>query len=144
MTQLLISALVLLFSMSSPAMERNVEFWQSSFAAKGPVQAFEVGTADALKARSVVGDGLDIHHVAQAHPLEQVIPGYNRATGPAITVPRAQHSAIPTVRGPFTGTARDQLAKDIWDLRNYTDAPNSSLQDLINLNKQMYPGPYTK
>jgi len=34
MTQLLISALVLLFSMSSPAMERNVEFWQSSFAAK--------------------------------------------------------------------------------------------------------------
>jgi len=35
MTQLLISALVLLFSMSSPAMERNVEFWQSSFAAKG-------------------------------------------------------------------------------------------------------------
>jgi len=113
-------------------------------AARGPVQAFEVGTADALKARSVVGDGLDIHHVAQAHPLEQVIPGYNRATGPAITVPRAQHSTIPTVRGPFTGTARDQLAKDIWDLRNYTDAPNSSLQDLINLNKQMYPGPYTK
>ena len=113
-------------------------------AAKAPVQAFEVGTADALKARSVVGDGLDIHHVAQAHPLEQVIPGYNRATGPAITVPRAQHSTIPTVRGPFTGIARDQLANDIWDLRNYTDAPNSSLQDLINLNKQMYPGPYTK
>jgi hypothetical protein len=113
-------------------------------AARGPVRAFEVGTADDLLVRSVRGDGLDVHHVAQAHPLEQIIPGYNRATAPAITVPRAQHSTIPTVRGPYTGTARDQLAKDIWDLRNYTDAPNPSLQELINMNKQMYPGAYTK
>jgi len=113
-------------------------------AAKGPVTAFEVGTADDLLARSVRGDKLDIHHVGQAHPLEQIVPGYDRATAPAIAVPRAQHSTIPTVRGPYTGTARDQLAKDIRDLRNYTDAPNSSLRELIDLNKQTFPNAFQK
>jgi hypothetical protein len=96
-----------------------------TLAAKGGVRAFEVGPADDLLARSLRGDKLDIHHVGQAHPFEQIIPGYDRATAPAIAIPRAQHSAIPTVRGPYTGTARDQLAKDIRDLRNCTDAPNS-------------------
>jgi hypothetical protein len=108
------------------------------------VRAFDVGTADDLLARPVRGDRLDIHHVGQAHPLEQIIPGYNRVTAPAIAVPRAQHSAIPAVRGPYTGTARDQLAKDIRDLRNYTDAPNSSLRELIDLNKQTYPNAFQK
>ena len=116
----------------------------SIVAAKGPVRAFEVGTADDLLARSIRGDKLDIHHVGQAHPLEQIIPGYNRATAPAIAVPQNPHRTIPTVRGPYTGTARDQLAKDIRDLRNYTDAPNSSLRELIDLNKQTYPNAFQK
>jgi hypothetical protein len=34
---------------------------------------------------------------------------------------------------------RDLLARDIWNLRQYTNTPNSSLQQLINLNKTMYP-----
>lgn len=110
----------------------------------GAVKAYEVGTADSLRARSVVGDGLDIHHVGQAHPLEQVVPGYSRATGPAIALPEAEHALLPTVRGPYAGTARDQLAKDILDLRNNTNASRSSLQDLIRLNKEMYPGAFTK
>ncbi len=100
MTQLLACLLTLLVSLSCPALEGNVDFRQSSLAAKGPVRAFEVGTADDLLARSIRGDKLDIHHVGQAHPLEQIIPGYNRTTAPAIAVPRAQHSTIPTVRGP--------------------------------------------
>ena len=97
-----------------------------------------------LRGRSLVGDELDVHHAGQAHPFEQIIPGYNRNTGPAIAVPRAQHGNIPTVRGSVTGNARDQLAKDIRDLRNYTDAPNSSLRELIDLNNQMYPGSFVK
>ncbi len=116
----------------------------TSAVAKGPAQAFEVGTANDLIARSVRGDKLEVHHVGQAHPLEQIVPGYNRATAPAIVVPRAQHITIPTVRGPYTGTARDQLAKDIWDLRNYTEVPNSSLRQLIEFNKRMYPEAYTR
>ena len=109
-----------------------------------PVRAYEVGTANRLLAKSVPYDGLDIHHVGQANPFERIIPNYDRATAPAIAIPRGQHVTIPTVRGPYLGTARDQLAKDIWDLRNYTDAPNSSLRELIDLNKQMYPEAFAK
>jgi hypothetical protein len=39
----------------------------------GAVQAYEVGTADALQARSVVGDRIAVHHVGQAH--KQMYPG---------------------------------------------------------------------
>ena len=111
---------------------------------KKPVRPFEVGTADDLWSRSVRGDGLDIHHVGQAHPLEQIITGYDRSKGPAISIPRRQHSRIPTVRGSYTGTARSQLAKDIWDLRNYTDAMNGVLKELIELNKKLFPEAYNK
>lgn len=41
-------------------------------------------------------------------------------------------------------TARDLLAKDIRDLRNYTNAPNSAIKELIDLNKSMYPNAYKK
>lgn len=34
------------------------------------VRAYEVGIADALRVRSVVGDAIDIHHVGQARPFE--------------------------------------------------------------------------
>lgn len=117
---------------------------ECSVAAKGGVQAYEVGTANALKARSAVGDALDIHHVGQARPLEQLVPGYSRATGPAIALPQTEHALIPTIRGTTTMSARDVLANDIRNLRNLTEAPNSSLQELIRLNKEMYPGPYAR
>ena len=110
----------------------------------GAVQAYEVGTADALQARSVVGDRIAVHHVGQAHPFEQLIPGYSRTTGPAIAVPQLEHQVIPTIRGATNLTPRHVLANDIWNLRNYTSAPNSSLQQLIELNKQMYPGAFAK
>lgn len=41
-------------------------------------------------------------------------------------------------------TPRDLLANDIWNLRDFTEAPNASLQKLIQLNKQMYPGAFAK
>ena len=110
-------------------------------AAKG-VGKYEVGAYDALKSRSVAGDGLDIHHAMQKNPAGQAVGGYNPANGPSIAVPRGEHSRIPTIKGEYTGSARDLLAKDIRDLRNYTNAPNSSLRELIDLNKQMYPGAF--
>jgi len=113
-------------------------------AANKPVGKYEVGTVDDLRGRSQVGDGLDVHHVGQSHPMGQLVDGYDPKTAPGITVPRLEHTQIPTVRGPATGTARDQLAKDIKDLRNHTNAPNSSLQELIELNKQTYPGAFDK
>jgi len=81
--------------------------------------------------RSLVGDDLDFHHVVQKNPAGQIIEDYNKRTAPSIAIPKEMHDQIPTLRGEFYGTARDLLAKDIRDLRNYTDAPNSSLQQLI-------------
>jgi RHS repeat-associated protein len=108
------------------------------------LSAYDVGTSDALLGRSIVGDDLVVHHVGQAYPLEELIPGYNRAYGPAISVPTAEHLQIPNLRGSINLTPRQVLANDIQNLRNYTNTPNSSLQELIQLNKQMYPGAFEK
>lgn len=76
----------------------------------------------------------------QKLPAGQAVTGYDPLTAPSISLPRAEHLQIPSLRGEYAGSARDLLARDIRDLRNYTNALNSSLQELINLNKQMYPG----
>jgi hypothetical protein len=108
------------------------------------VQAYEVGSYEALKARSVVGDGLDLHHVGQARMMEQTVAGYTRASGPAIALPRGEHALIPTLKGTASMTPRQLLARDIWNLRQLTNTPNSSLRELIRLNKAMYPGAFTR
>jgi RHS repeat-associated protein len=113
-------------------------------AAKTGVRAYEVGTYDILKEKSVVGDTLDIHHVGQAHPMEQLVSDYDRATAPAIALPEGEHAMIPTIKGATTMTPRELLANDIQNLRNFTEAPNTSLQELIRLNKSMYPNAFTK
>ncbi|WP_330949752.1 hypothetical protein [Virgibacillus sp. MG-45] len=110
----------------------------------GKVQKYEVGVFDDLQKRSAVGDKLDIHHVGQKHPASQVIDGYNPQYAPSIAVPFREHKRIPTLKGDYNGSARDLLAKDIWDLRRHTNAPNSTLKELMNLNKSMYPGSFVK
>lgn len=80
----------------------------------------------------------------QAHAMRQVVPGYDPRTAPAIALPAAQHRMVPKISGPYTGSARDLLAADIRNLRKFTEAPNSSLQELIQLNKAMYPGAFAK
>ncbi len=102
------------------------------------VRPYEVGIFDDLQARSVVGDRLDVHHVVQKHPGGQIIPGYNRQYAPSIVIPSAEHRLIPTLRGPYGGSSRDLLARDIQLLRQNTNAPNRSLRELINLNKDVY------
>jgi hypothetical protein len=106
---------------------------------------YEVGPADKLLERSVKGDNLDVHHVSQSKPASQLISGYDKKTAPAIALPRGEHKAIPTLKGSNTaGKARLQLAKDIKDLRKNTNAPNSSLNKLIDMNKRMYPHAFIK
>jgi hypothetical protein len=105
-----------------------------------PVAPYEVGRANALEVRSR-GDDLHIHHVGQAHPMELTVPGYDRVTGPAIAIPRVNHVRIPNLSGPVNLTPRQIVARDIVNLRKYTSAPNSALQDLIQMNKDLYPGP---
>ncbi|MEZ8639217.1 hypothetical protein AB6D55_04550 [Vibrio splendidus] len=90
------------------------------------------------------GDKLDIHHAVQKHPAGQVMDGYDPKTAPSMAVPQREHRRIPTIKGAYTGNARDLLAKDVKDLRNYTNAPNSNISDLIQLNKEMFPNAFKK
>lgn len=106
---------------------------------------YEVGSADNLLKRSVKGDNLDVHHVSLSKPASQIISGYDKKTAPAIALPRVEHKAIQPLKGLNTaGNARQQLAKDIRDLRKNTNAPNSSLGNLIDLNKKMSPDAFLK
>ena len=84
-----------------------------------------------------------VHHVTQAHPSGQIIPGYNPATAPGIMIPKPLHHLLARSRGQFQGSARSLLARDILELRKI-DAPATSLRQLIELNKQLYPGAYVK
>jgi hypothetical protein len=103
------------------------------------VQPYDVGGAQDLRKNSAKGDGLDIHHAPQQQPARQTVQGYDGKTGPAIAIPQGEHKQIPTEKGDATLTPRDQLAKDVKDLRNNTNAPNIQIQRLIELNKQKFP-----
>jgi hypothetical protein len=108
------------------------------------VQPYQVGPVNELKNMSRPFDDLAIHHAGQQHPMSQIVPGYNPSTAPGVALPTLEHRAIPNLTGPYSGNARQLLAADIANLRNYTNAPNSSLLDLINLNREMYPGAFAK
>jgi RHS repeat-associated protein len=56
----------------------------------------------------------------------------------------AEHGLIPNLAGEYSGTARDLLARDINNLRSFTNAPNSALQELIGLNKATYPEAFAR
>jgi RHS repeat-associated protein len=105
----------------------------------GPVRPYEVGKYSDLVQRSSVGDQLDIHHVPQGSPAGQVIPGYSYANAPSIALPAAEHGLIPNLRGTYSGTAQDLLERDISNLRAYTNAPESAIQQLLDLTNQTYP-----
>ena len=53
-------------------------------------------------------------------------------------------SAAQAAREVLPATARQLLAQDIRILRNYAGAPNSALQQLIELNKSLHYYDYVK
>ena len=77
--------------------------------------------------------------------MKQLVADYDYKTAPAINVPKVGH----TISGPNgivsrstkgITNARQLLARDLFELRRvYPDIPNSTLKELINLNKKMYP-----
>ncbi|URM33141.1 LXG domain-containing protein [Cytobacillus firmus] len=90
-------------------------------------------------------EGLDAHHVGQKAAMKKLVDNYDLNTAPAINVPKVGH----TIKGPNgivsrstkgIDTPRQLLARDIRELRRvYDDIPNSTLKELIELNKKMYP-----
>lgn len=84
--------------------------------------------------------------------MKDLVEGYDPVTAPAILVPRVGHTVSKEGLGivsrsqinPKTGltfaNARDVVARDIMELRRvYPEIPNSKLQEIIKLNKSMYP-----
>ncbi len=82
--------------------------------------------------------------------MRKAVDGYDPATAPAILVPKVGH----TIKGPNgivsrstkgLDTARKIVARDIKELRRvYPEIPNSKLQELVKLNKEMYPKAFKK
>jgi hypothetical protein len=89
--------------------------------------------------------GLDAHHAGQSAAMKKVVPGYDHGTAPTILVPKVGH----TIKGPNgivsrstagLDNARDIVARDINELRRvYPDVPIAKLQELIEMNKRLYP-----
>lgn len=113
---------------------------------------WRVGTYSELKG---IEAGLQAHHVGQKSLLSKFVTGYDPLTAPSILVPKAGHVAnIPGIGrvvatkglGNFTN-ARQVLARDIFELRRVYGSqgiPNNALQELIQMNKKMYPGAFIK
>lgn len=80
--------------------------------------------------------------------MSKLVPGYNASTAPSILVPKLGHTQGAGVLSRGTSglsNARQVLARDIFELRRvYPNVPNSSLQQLIQMNKSMYPGAFVK
>lgn len=82
---------------------------------------------------------LDIHHVPQAQPAGQVIGGYSYNDAPAIALPVEEHAFFPNLKGVYSGTPQDLLSRDIENLRDFTNAPEYSIQQLFDLVQSTYP-----
>jgi len=117
----------------------------NSSGAEGSVNGpgkFSVGPYNEMKGAV---SGLDAHHAGQSAAMKKVVAGYDHNTAPASLVPKVGH----TIKGPNgivsrstkgIDNARDILARDINELRRvYPDIPNARLQELIEMNKFMYP-----
>lgn len=114
---------------------------------------WQVGEYNSIKGAK----GLDAHHAGQKAWFRKLIEGYDIGTGPSINVPVKGHRVKDENLGPGTmgwlsrsmkaedPSARKILARDIKELRRvYPQIPNKALQELINLNKSMYPKAFQK
>jgi RHS repeat-associated protein len=92
--------------------------------------------------------GLDAHHVGQKAMMMKLIPNYNWRTAPSILVPKNGHTLGSGVLSRNTSritTVRQLIARDIKELRRvYSGISNNALQELIQLNKTMYPSAFIK
>jgi RHS repeat-associated protein len=116
----------------------------------GTGKRYEVGIHEDLKIKGS-GIGLDSHHVGQKALMGKFISGYDLEKAPAILVPAEGHIrkkpgvGIVSRSSSEITNVRDLVARDIKELRRvYPDIPNEKLNELIDLNKKMYPEAFEK
>jgi hypothetical protein len=111
-------------------------------------QCYEVGTANNL--RKTPQKGTQVNHAPQSREAELLGGNWNGANGAgneaAIRLPISEHETVTAAQAARSApaSARDLLASDIRILRNNTNAPNSALQELIQLNKDLHFWDYLK
>ncbi|MCX8669709.1 hypothetical protein J3U22_02325 [Gilliamella sp. B2865] len=113
----------------------------------GLSSAYEVDTYDNLKAKDVVGDKLGIHHVPQKALAKTQVVRYPQTAlagdAPAVRLPDAEHATITKLQSQnkvarSQMTATQLLQDDIDMLRTHTNAPETSIEKLKDMNKQKY------
>jgi len=109
--------------------------------------AYEVDTYDNLKAKDVVKDKLGTHHLPQKALAKTTVSGYphtaNAGAAPAIRLPDAEHATITKLQSQnkvirSQMNAHQLLHDDIKMLQTNTNAPQSAVNKLINMNETMY------
>jgi hypothetical protein len=116
----------------------------------GPVEEFEIGTYRELKARSKLGDGLDIHHLMQKQIGLMYIPGYSPEYGICIALQADQHRKIPTltsneINWKYRGQhPRHILADNILRDRSAGVIPVNVLIEALRLHVRHYPDVYER
>ncbi|WP_284461226.1 RHS repeat-associated core domain-containing protein, partial [Chryseobacterium sp.] len=109
---------------------------------KAESNIWKVGAYNELKGVEI---GLDAHHAGQGAVMKRLVPGFDYKTAPTILVPKEGHTVGSGVLSRSTKgftNARQVLARDVFELRRVygeKNIPNSALQELIELNKTMYP-----
>ena len=106
---------------------------------------WEVGLHSDLKK---VGNGLNSHHVGQKAVMKKLVKGYDVEKAPAILVPEYGHVFGKKVLSRITkgfNSVEQLLKRDFRELRRvYPDIPESALEELLELNKKMYPSSFPK
>ncbi len=117
---------------------------------EGGALLYEVDLAKNLRLNTLHGVPTDTiaEHGPQTKWARALVPGHKAVNHagwePAIRVTAAEADAITAAEllTKVPAGARDALALKINLLRNLTNAPNSSLRQLIQLNKQLHPTDY--
>ena len=110
---------------------------------------WQVGPYNKLK--KLVGTDFDAHHVGQKAVMKKLVKkGYDPETAPAILVPKIGHTRkgprgiVSRSRKGFK-TVQELLDRDIAELRRvYPRIPKKALEEILGLNKSMYPKAFKK
>jgi hypothetical protein len=105
-------------------------------------RVYDVGAATQL--RKCPLPWTEVHHVPQSREAVSLVGDFNEINRegrePAIRLLKSEHIAVSNAQRLRTApaSARDLLAEEIRILRNNTGAPNSALQELIDLNRDLH------
>ena len=73
---------------------------------------------------------LDLHHVPRCSLGIKLIPGYTPQNGPCIALPTREHKNIASTAATNDESADVQLDRELCDLRDFTNVPESALNNL--------------